>query len=205
MRRLCPEEWRWGHSQEDHFMLAVSQSVTSVLLCAIGSSSGIGFFLHVRFTGCCSSSPPYSVSNRFSALFYLLCVHLNACYDVVLNIELKLSNGVISGWFLQFSFLHWHPASCEGHQPHTGAWLLPITRCIFCLPSWELELMSSSVWFQIIANCMSLLILSSALPVFSRTIGKSCKNAVLFKQYSRLIIYIEHISIIQAIHLCTEV
>lgn len=63
------------HSQEDRFMLAVSQSVISVFLCAIGSSPGIGFFLHVRFTGCCSSSPPYSVSNRFFAVFtFYVCI-----------------------------------------------------------------------------------------------------------------------------------
>lgn len=91
MRRLCPEEWRWGYNLEDHFMLVVLQSFISVFLCALGPSPGDGFFLHVRFTGCCSSSPPYSVSfiDQFLHDFCHFFVYFNVFSDVILNMELS--------------------------------------------------------------------------------------------------------------------
>lgn len=78
-------------------MLAVSQSAICGLLCALGPSPGDGFLLHVWFTGCCSSSPPYSVSfmNQFISwcFFYHLCMYciLNAMMlsDVILKVKLR--------------------------------------------------------------------------------------------------------------------
>lgn len=72
-------------------MLEVLQSFISVFLCALGPSPGDGFFLHVRFTGCCSSSPPYSVSfiDQFLQDFCHFCVYFNVFSDVVLNMELS--------------------------------------------------------------------------------------------------------------------
>lgn len=68
MRRLCPEEWRWGFNQKEHFMLGVPLSSVFTddcfcfFLCLLGPSPGDGLLLHVRLTGCCSSSSPYPVS-----------------------------------------------------------------------------------------------------------------------------------------------
>lgn len=172
-------------------MLAVSQSVTSVFFCALGSSPGIGFFLHVRFTGCCSSSPPYSVSYRFFAVFtFYMCISMPfMMLSLTLNSSYLMVSSVV-GFYSSPFFTGILPRAkdtnltqvYDRYRSH-AAYFVSFLR----IRAW----MSSSVWFQIIANCMSLLILSSALPVFSRTIGKSCKNTVLFKQYSRLIIFIE--------------
>lgn len=79
------------YNQKDRFMLVVLHSFIGVFLCALGPSPGDGFFLHVRFTGCCSSSPPYSVSfiDQFLHDLCHFCVYFNAFSDVILNMELS--------------------------------------------------------------------------------------------------------------------
>lgn len=79
MRRLCPEEWRWGFSQKKkHFMLGVQQPVICVhwwllFLCVVGPAPGDGLVLHVWLTGRCSSSSPYPVS--FYPIHLWVCAH----------------------------------------------------------------------------------------------------------------------------------
>lgn len=79
------------YNQKDHFMLKVLHSFISVFLCALGPSPRDGFFLHVRFTWCCSSSPPYSVSfiDQFLHDLCHFCVYFNVFSDVILNMELS--------------------------------------------------------------------------------------------------------------------
>lgn len=72
-------------------MLVVLQSFISVFLCALGPSPGVGFFLHVRFAGCRSSSPSYSVSfiDQFLRDFCHFFVYFNVFSDLILNMELS--------------------------------------------------------------------------------------------------------------------
>lgn len=89
-RRLCLEEWRWGFSQKEHFVLGVPQPDICVhwwllFLCDLGPSPGDGLLLHVWLAGRCSSSSPYSVSLlSHSDMSVCVCVHthVHSCLSV---------------------------------------------------------------------------------------------------------------------------
>lgn len=104
MRRLCLEEWRWGFSQQEHFMLVVPQPVICVhwwllFLCVLGPSPGDGLLLHVWLAGRCSSSSPYSVS-------LLSHSHMSVCALMSTHVWLWLSH-LQTPWYLTRVWCWW--------------------------------------------------------------------------------------------------
>lgn len=178
----------------ERFMLGVLQLVMRahwwlLFVCVLGPPPWDGLLFHVRLIGRCSSSCPDTVS------FHLICLRVRTHNAIWLsNLWAAFVCSSVKYIFITLLFLTqtlgilWYPqwwvfivllsslASGRAHKTHTSQRYLTVIFYMYLISLSCNQKTSVSCKtfcpFQIIANCVSLLILSSALPVFSRTLGK---------------------------------